>query len=151
MKGFDNYKKEVEKFRIHENSDSHLEGRLTYRSVNNPSIQEQLSCQAAKIQERKHACLQYTQNTFCAVHSVIPSNLSYDAGKKWGPFLAREDCAFMWVIHLLIVTTAHAVLNSSSSLSLSSTKFDLHLCQYLHYWSQPVENSAESSPILSKE
>ena len=53
MKGFDNYKKAVEKFRIHENSDSHLEGRLKCRSLNNPSIQEQLSSQAAKIQETR--------------------------------------------------------------------------------------------------
>ena len=53
VKGFDNYKKAVEKFRIHENSDSHLEGRLKCRSLNNPSIQEQLSCQAAKIQETR--------------------------------------------------------------------------------------------------
>ena len=53
MKGFDNYKKAVEKFRIHENFDSHLEGRLKCRSLNNPSIQEQLSSQAAKIQETR--------------------------------------------------------------------------------------------------
>ena len=48
VKGFDNYKKAVEKFRIHENSDSHLEGRLKCKSLNNPSVQEQLSSQAPK-------------------------------------------------------------------------------------------------------
>jgi len=53
LKGFDNYKKAVEKFRIHENSDSHLEARLKCKSLNNPSIQEQLSTQGAKVQENR--------------------------------------------------------------------------------------------------
>ena len=53
MKGFDNYKKAVEKFRIHENSDSHLEARLKCKSLNNPSIREQLSSQGAKVQETR--------------------------------------------------------------------------------------------------
>ena len=36
VKGFDNYKKAVEKFRIHENSDSHLEARIKCRSLKIP-------------------------------------------------------------------------------------------------------------------
>ena len=44
------FKKAVEKFRIHENSDSHLEARIKCRSLNNPSTNEQLSSQAAKVQ-----------------------------------------------------------------------------------------------------
>ena len=51
MWDFDNYKKAIEKFRIHENSDSHLEARLKCKSLNNPSIQEQLSTQGTKVQE----------------------------------------------------------------------------------------------------
>jgi len=53
LKGFDNYKKAVEKFRVHENSDSHLEARLKCKSLNNPSIQEQLSTQGAQYQENR--------------------------------------------------------------------------------------------------
>ena len=51
VRGFDNYKKAIEKFRIHENSDSHLEARLKCKSLNNPSIKEQLSTQSTKVQE----------------------------------------------------------------------------------------------------
>ena len=51
VRDFDNYKKAIEKFRIHENSDSHLEARLKCKSLNNPSIQEQLSTQGTKVQE----------------------------------------------------------------------------------------------------
>ena len=47
MNGFNNYKKAVEKLR---NSDSHLEARLKCKSLNNPSIPEQLSTQGAKVQ-----------------------------------------------------------------------------------------------------
>ena len=57
MKGFDNFKKAVQKFRIHENSDSHLEARLKCRSLNNPSINEQLSSEAAKVQGIRRAGL----------------------------------------------------------------------------------------------
>ena len=57
VKGFDNFKKAVQKFRIHENSDSHLEARLKCRSLNNPSINEQLSSEAAKVQGIRRAGL----------------------------------------------------------------------------------------------
>ena len=53
LKGFDNYKKAVEKFRIHENSDSHMEARLKCKSLNNPSIREQLGTRGAKVQETR--------------------------------------------------------------------------------------------------
>ena len=53
LKGFDNYKKAVEKFRAHENSDSHLEARIKCKSLNNPSIREQISIQGAKVQETR--------------------------------------------------------------------------------------------------
>ena len=56
-KGVDNFKKAVEKFRIHENSDSHLKARIKCRSLNNPSTNEQLSSQAAKVQAIRRAGL----------------------------------------------------------------------------------------------
>ena len=53
LKGFDNYKKAVETFRVHENSDSHLKARIKCKSLNNPSIREQISIQGAKVQETR--------------------------------------------------------------------------------------------------
>jgi len=57
IKGFDNYKKGVEKFHVHDTSDSHLEAKIKWCSLNNPSIKEQLSSQVAKIQATRRAGL----------------------------------------------------------------------------------------------
>ena len=38
--GFDNYKKVLEKFRIHDTCDSHQEAKLKQASLNNPTIRE---------------------------------------------------------------------------------------------------------------
>ena len=57
IKGFDNFKKAVEKFRIHENSDSHLEARIKFRSLSNPSVVEQISSEVAKVQAARRAGL----------------------------------------------------------------------------------------------
>ena len=50
VRGFDNYKKGAEKLCTHDNSGSHLEAKIKWCSLNNPSIKEQLSSQVAKIQ-----------------------------------------------------------------------------------------------------
>lgn len=57
VQGFDNYKKGAEKLRIHDNSGSHLEAKIKWCSLNNPSIKEQLSSQVAKIQSTHRAGL----------------------------------------------------------------------------------------------
>ena len=55
--GFDTYKKALEKFRIHENSDSHQEAKLKWAALKNPSIQEQLSSQIAQAQANRRSGL----------------------------------------------------------------------------------------------
>ena len=57
VKGFNNYKKAFEKFRAHEDADSHLEARIKFRSLSNPSVKEQISNQAAKLQAARRAGL----------------------------------------------------------------------------------------------
>ena len=57
MRGFDNYKKGAEKLHIHDNSGSHLEAKMKWCSLNNPSIKEQLSSQVSKIQSTRRAGL----------------------------------------------------------------------------------------------
>ena len=46
-KGFDNLKKAVEKFRLHENSDTHLEAQLKCNLLGGPSVSQQLRNLAA--------------------------------------------------------------------------------------------------------
>ncbi len=57
VKGFDNYKKAIEKFHVHDTSGSHLEAKIKWCSLSNPSIKEQLSSQVAKIQTTHRAGL----------------------------------------------------------------------------------------------
>ncbi len=57
VSGFDNYKKAIEKFRTHENSDSHLEAMMKFQALNNPSIVTQLSTQVANAQMSRRAGL----------------------------------------------------------------------------------------------
>lgn len=49
IKGFDNYRKAVEKFRVHELCETHLEAQLKCGLLGNKSISEQLSRLPAKI------------------------------------------------------------------------------------------------------
>ncbi len=49
--------KRLEKFRTHENSDSHLEAKMKFQALNNPSIVTQLSTQVAKAQMSRRAGL----------------------------------------------------------------------------------------------
>ena len=52
-KGFDNYKKAVEKFRAHEICDTHLEAQLKCGLLGSKSISEQLNTLTAKIQNER--------------------------------------------------------------------------------------------------
>lgn len=49
LNGFDNYKKATQKFQAHEKSDTHLEAKMKFASFRKPSVQEQLSTQAAQV------------------------------------------------------------------------------------------------------
>ena len=55
VKGFDNFKKVVEKFEIHEKSASHMEAKMKWSCLNNPSIKEQVSIQAAQVLSTRRA------------------------------------------------------------------------------------------------
>lgn len=57
VNGFDNYKKASQKFRAHENSDLHLESKLKWNALTNPSIATQLSTQIARAQLSRRAGL----------------------------------------------------------------------------------------------
>ncbi len=55
VRGFDNFKKATEKFRTHANSDSHLESKLKWNALSNPTIQSQLSAQITRAQQSRRA------------------------------------------------------------------------------------------------
>jgi len=55
VRGFDNFKKATEKFRTHANSDSHLESKLKWNALSNPTIQSQLSAQITRAQQSQRA------------------------------------------------------------------------------------------------
>ncbi len=57
VSGFDNYKKALEKFKIHDSSDSHQEAKLKWNSLKYPSVKEQLSSKMAQIQTTRCAGL----------------------------------------------------------------------------------------------
>ena len=52
-RGFDNYKKAIEKFRVHKMCDTHLEAQLKCGLLGNKSISEQLNSLTAKIQNER--------------------------------------------------------------------------------------------------
>ena len=49
VKGFENIKNAVEKLQVHVKSASHLEAKMNWGCLNNPSIKEQISTEAAQV------------------------------------------------------------------------------------------------------
>ena len=90
------FKKAVEKFRIHENSDSHLEARIKCRSLNNPSTNEQLSSQAAKVQAIRWAGLmkQLEAMKFLLIQGIALRGHSEEEGNLYQLLTTwSSDCA----------------------------------------------------------
>ena len=57
VNGFGNYKKAIQKFQLHEKSDCHLEAKMKFASISKPTVQEQLSTQAAQVQATRRSGL----------------------------------------------------------------------------------------------